>query len=145
MSTTAVGQCPQCHAVVNVHWSSCLVCHARLKASPSRETAGPTNAPPAQPQAAPTEKTAPIPPLAPGWLVSYRDRTGALRGGCDDRAHGTVRECRWEGHGWSIQLTDGQRLRLSAIRSVGKPDSVGQIVSAWTVKEHGLDGTGGGR
>lgn len=30
MSTTAVGQCPQCHAVVNVHWPSCLVCHALM-------------------------------------------------------------------------------------------------------------------
>ena len=28
MSTAAVGQCPQCHSVVNVHWPSCLVCHA---------------------------------------------------------------------------------------------------------------------
>ena len=36
MSTTAVGHCSQCDAVVNVRWPSCLVCHAALPAT-SRE------------------------------------------------------------------------------------------------------------
>ena len=85
----------------------------------------------------------PTPPLAPGWLVCYRDGRGILCGGCDDRQHGTVQECRWTGNGWTLWLTDGERLPLSAIRSVGKTDSVGQVVSAWMVREHGYDGTGG--
>ena len=88
-------------------------------------------------------EASPMPPLQPGWLVSYRDRRGVLCGGCDDRQHGTVQECRWTGNGWTLWLTDGERLPLSAIRSVGKTDSVGQVVSAWMVREHGYDGTGG--
>jgi hypothetical protein len=84
----------------------------------------------------------PTPPLHPGWLVAYRDRRGALCGGFDDRRHGTVQECRWEGNGWTVHLTDGQRLPLSIIRSVGQTDDAGQIVAAWTVQEHGADGNG---
>ena len=141
MSITAVGQCPQCHAVVNVHWSSCLVCHALLIAGPFHETEGRTSAPPAHSQATTTEVTAPTPPLQPGWLVAYRNRTGVLCGGCDGRQHGTVEVCQWDGNGWTVELTDGQRLRLSAIRSVGKTDSAGQVVSAWMVREHGYDGS----
>lgn len=41
MSTTAVGHCSQCEAVVNRHWPSCLVCHAPLIATPSRDEAFP--------------------------------------------------------------------------------------------------------
>ena len=32
MSTTAVGHCDQCAAVVNRHWLTCLVCNAPLPA-----------------------------------------------------------------------------------------------------------------
>lgn len=53
MSTTAVGHCDQCAAVVNRHWLTCLVCNAPLPA-PSREEAL-------------TEALSPIPPLHPGW------------------------------------------------------------------------------
>lgn len=84
----------------------------------------------------------PTPPLRPGWLVAYRDRRGTLCGGCDDRTHGTVQACRWDEKGWTVQLTDGQRLPLSIIRSVGRTESTGQIVAAWTVREHGYDGEG---
>ncbi len=142
MSTTAVGQCPQCLAVVNVHWPHCLVCHALLTARPVSETEGPASAPPVRPQAAPIEIAAPTPPLQPGWLVAYQNRAGVLCGGCDDRQHGTVQECRWTGNGWTVELTDGQRLPLSIIRSVGRTDDVGKIVAAWTVREHGFDGEG---
>lgn len=86
--------------------------------------------------------THPPPPLHPGWLVTYRDRRGVLCGGCVDRPHGTVQACRWEGNGWTVHLTDGQRLPLAMIRSVGQTDGAGQIVAAWTVRDHGLDGTG---
>ena len=88
------------------------------------------------------EPSTPLSPIQPGWLVCYRDRGGALCGGCDDRPHGTVQECRWDGRGWTVHLSNGQRLPLSIIRSVGRTDSMGQIVSAWTVKEHGYDGAG---
>lgn len=84
----------------------------------------------------------PTPPIAPGWLLTYRDQRGALCGGCDDRQRGTVEECRWEDKGWTVCLTDGQQLPLSIIRSVGKTDREGHIVAAWTVREHGFDGNG---
>ena len=90
-------------------------------------------------------EASPMPPLQPGWLVAYRNQGGTLCGGCDDRAHGTVHVCRWDGNGWTVELTDGQRLTLSAIRSVGKTDRAGQIVGAWTVREHGYDGEGPGQ
>jgi hypothetical protein len=31
---------------------------------------------------------------------------------------------------------------LSQVRSVGQTDEAGQIVAAWTVREHGYDGQG---
>ena len=86
--------------------------------------------------------TLPAPPLQPGWLVVYRDRRGVLSGGCDDRQHGTVAECRWEENRWMVHLTDEQRLPLSFIRSVGQTNKAGEIVAAWTVREHGFDGQG---
>lgn len=84
----------------------------------------------------------PLPPLPPGWLVAYRNRRGTLCGGCVDREHGTVQECRWEGNGWAVHLTDGQRVPLSLIRAVWQTDDAGQLVAAWTVREHGYDGDG---
>ena len=39
MSTTAVGHCSHCDAVVNRHWLTCLVCHAPLIATPLRDEA----------------------------------------------------------------------------------------------------------
>ena len=87
-------------------------------------------------------ETTPTLPLQPGWLVAYRDQLGGLCGGCDDRQHGTVQECRWTAGAWTVYLTDGQEMPLSIIRSVGQTDDAGQIVAAWTVKEHGYDGEG---
>ena len=81
-----------------------------------------------------------IAPLQADWLVVYRDQKGVLCGGCDDRAHGTVDRCVWEGRSWSVCLTDGQRLPITAIRGVGQTDPTGRLVAAWTVREHGLDG-----
>jgi hypothetical protein len=86
--------------------------------------------------------TQPIAPIKPGWLVVYRDRIGKLCGGFDDREHGTVRECRWNGAGWTVDLTDGQRMPLSMIRAIGQTDNKGRICAAWTVREHGFDGKG---
>lgn len=141
MSTTAVGHCSYCAAIVNRRWPSCLVCHAPLIAVTPCETGSPTSTAPTHPQAdAVTAVPSPMPPLQPGWLVCYRDRRGVLCGGCDDRQHGTVDECRWDGKEWTIHLTDGQRLPLFIIRSVGQTDCAGRIVAAWTVREHGYDG-----
>ena len=81
--------------------------------------------------------TLPDPPLQSGWLVAYLDRRGTLCGGCDDREHGTVHECRWGGKAWMVMLTDGQRLPLSAIRAVGHTEQDGRLVAAWTVRDHG--------
>jgi hypothetical protein len=81
-----------------------------------------------------------VPPLLPGWLVAYRDRPGVLCGGCDDRDHGTVQACRRDGTGWTVLLTDGQRLALSLVRSVGQTNEEGRLLAAWTVKDHGFDG-----
>lgn len=85
----------------------------------------------------------PTPPLLPGWLVAYRNRQGGLCGGCDDRQHGTVQECRWSGTAWTVHLTDGQQLLLVNIRSVGKTNGEGKLVAAWTVRECGYDGMKG--
>lgn len=90
----------------------------------------------------PIEHCGPTPPLKSGWLVVYRDRDYILCGGCDDRPHGTVHTCQWDGHMWMVILTDGRQLPLLAIRSVGLTDATGRVVSAWTVREHGYDGEG---
>ena len=84
----------------------------------------------------------PISPLQPGWLVAYRDREGRLCGGADDREHGTVQTCTWDGATWTVTLTDGQTLPLRAILSVGETDTEGRVVAAWTVRPHGYDGEG---
>jgi len=96
------------------------------------------SAPPQTPS--PQLATAPASPLQSGWLVVYRDQRGLLCGGCDDRQHGTVHECRWAGATWTVHLTDGQRLPLTSIRSVGKTDGEGRLVAAWSVRAHGYDG-----
>jgi hypothetical protein len=82
----------------------------------------------------------PLTPLQPGWLVVYRDRRGALCGGCDDRTHGTVDACMWQDSAWMVLLTDGQHLPIASIRSVGSTNAEGHLIAAWTVREHGYDG-----
>lgn len=62
--------------------------------------------------------------------------------GDDDRAHGTVRECRWDVAGWTVSLTDGQMIPLSRVRSVGAVDHKGRLYGAWEVKTPGYDGQG---
>jgi len=134
MSVSIVSRCVSCRAVINLTWKTCPICSASVDALPHTLPA-------------PTHDTQNIlvPPLQSGWLVAYRDRQGALRGGCDDRQHGTVEACQWDGNGWTLWLTDGQRMPLSMIRSVGQTDDTGQIVAAWTVREHGYDGEGSAR
>ncbi|BCA55312.1 hypothetical protein W02_24520 [Nitrospira sp. KM1] len=83
-----------------------------------------------------------VAPLRPGWLVAYRDRTGKLRGGFEERAAGTIQECRWEGNGWVVDLTNGESLPASIIQAVGRVNAEGRIIAAWSVRHHGLDGEG---
>jgi hypothetical protein len=136
MSAVAVGQCVQCGAVVNVHWAACLVCRTILPSVPG------AGAPPQHTPDNYRRMEEPVAPILPGWVLAYRDRQGVLRGGCDDRAHGTVQECRWDSTGWTVYLTDGQQVSLSLIQAVGKTDNTGRLIAAWTVKEHGYDGNG---
>ena len=135
MSLTAVSRCLQCHAVVNVHWTACLVCRAPLPAVQPDPLA-------VSVEATQREQPSRIPPLKPGWLVVYRDQIGKLRGGTDERDHGTVKECRWQGGGWVLVLTSGEHPSLSSIRAVGQTNAEGRLLAAWTVREHGLDGLG---
>ena len=97
MSLTAVSRCLQCHAVVNVHWTACLVCKALLPMVP----ADPPRCFRAGKDSQPSE-ACPHSAAKPGWLVVYRDQTGKLRGGADEREHGTVKECRWQRAGWVL-------------------------------------------
>lgn len=82
----------------------------------------------------------PTSPIQPGRLITYRGPDGRLRGGDLDRARGTVARSEYGSEGWTITLTDGQRVSLSAIRGVTRLSSDGQVVEAWTVRRHGFDG-----
>ena len=72
MSTTAVGQCPHCAAVINRHWTACLVCHATIS-----------------PTAEPSSKSlaAPLPTLDPGALISWGRGDGSRQEGFVDCLH----------------------------------------------------------
>lgn len=133
---TTLSRCAQCEAVVNIHWPACMVCRAILPQAPELST------PPVITPDATRQAGTPIAPLQPGWIVAYRDESGKLCGGCEDKGHGTVQECRWDTGRWSVWLTDGQRVPLYSIRSVGKTNLSGRICAAWTVREHAVDGNG---
>ena len=136
MPMTAVSQCAQCAAVININWAACLVCRAILPPVPDAT---------APPQLTPNNQRRTGEPQAPilsGWLVTYRDKTGKLCGGAEDRDHGTVQACRWEGGQWTLYLKDSQRLSLWQVVGVAKTEATGQVIAAWTVREHGSDGNG---
>jgi len=82
------------------------------------------------------------PPIEPGSLVVYRDSDGTLRGGCDERQHGTIWKAHWSDDGWSFTLTDGTVLVDKAVISVAEVGTDGRIVAAWAVRDYGIDGTG---
>ena len=79
-------------------------------------------------------------PLSSGWLIAYRDQAGRLRGGSDEREVGTVQVCEWTGSGWRVTLTNGEIMPLRRIVSVGQTDAAGQVIAAWSTREHGLNG-----
>lgn len=88
-------------------------------------------------------QASPDAPLQSGWRIAFRDGTGQLRGGFDEREHGTVASCEWDGVAWTVVLTDGQLVPLAAVLSVAQTDADGQTVAAWTVRRHGYNGQGG--
>jgi hypothetical protein len=83
----------------------------------------------------------PSSPLPRYCFVTYTDRQGRLCGGWDDRQKATVKECVWTARGWSVHLSDGQAIPLAAVRCVGQTDEQGALKAAWSVREHGPDGT----
>jgi hypothetical protein len=82
----------------------------------------------------------PAPPLQAGWLVTYTDSRGHLCGGWDDRQKATITLCLWTGQGWSVHLSNGQAISLTAVRCVGQMNEDGELKAAWSVRQHGYDG-----
>lgn len=126
------GFCPDCGGGfwIRETWESPYICGRCLPAPHVESVYVPGGSPPL------------TPPIETGWLVVYRDRTGKLCGGSDDRAHGTVADCKREEGQWVVALTNGQQLPLSSIRGVASTCPDGSIRAAWTVREHGYDGNG---
>lgn len=75
-------------------------------------------------------------PIQPGWLVTYLDRTGRLRGGADERSVGTVADC----DRGNVTLANAVQLPLHRITAVAQTDESGAVRAAWLVARHGLDG-----
>lgn len=159
MTMTAVSQCAQCGAVINIHWSSCLVCRAVISSDPvaSRprqiaaghyeqleesvvlnELGGTTRAATQDPLPI-DPSTSPLPPYC---FVTYIDTQGRLRGGWDERATCTVKQSHGVGANCQVELANGVRIPLRAVRAVGHLNAAGRLVGAWTVREHGYDGNG---
>lgn len=93
-----------------------------------------------EPPLANVEGDSPIAPIRPGWLVAYRDPQGRLRGGSDERDQGTVAKVTWVHGSWTVWLTNGQALSLSMVRSVGKTNAEGRVITAWTTRDCGYNG-----
>ncbi len=81
-------------------------------------------------------RVVPPPLIRPGWLVTYRDRDGRLRGGSDERAVGTVSSCDEN----FVTLTTSEQVPLGRIVGVTSTNDSGGIRAAWLVDRHGLDG-----
>jgi hypothetical protein len=134
----SVAKCSRCRAVINAHWKACLVCQSPIDAVPIQTLSDAVDI-----SITPTAKAEePCPPLLPGWLVAYRHRDGRLRGGCDEREAGTVTACHWDGTGWTVSLSNGDRFPLQRITAVSKTDAQGRVLAAWAVREHGFNGEG---
>ena len=107
------------------------------------EKVAPVSTPPIQAgEGSPLPVPPPIPPLQPGWRIVFMTHQWKLAGGHDDPDHGTVKACCWIAGAWTVQITDGQEIPLSRIRSVAAMDYKGRLMRAWTVREHGYDGEG---
>jgi hypothetical protein len=84
----------------------------------------------------------PSSPLPRYCFVTYTDRQGRLYGGWNDRQKASVTHCVWSERGWSVHLSDGQAIPLAAVRCVGQTNEQGDLIAAWSVREHGYDGQG---
>ena len=80
----------------------------------------------------PSDQPKEMPPILPGWVVSYRGASGLIEGG-------TVTAATPRGSGWTFRLSIGIELRDDQILSVGAVEN-GRWLGAWTVKAHGLEG-----
>jgi len=83
-------------------------------------------------------QAAPEAPPQPGWIVAYRDQHNRLH-------DGTVSRCEWDGRSGTVQLTNGQSIAIAQVTAVAKTNAAGQVVAAWDVRRHGLDGQRGPR
>lgn len=79
MSTTAIGHCSQCDAVVNIRWPRCLVCHAPLRA-PLCKTGSPTSV-------LTLTQAQGARPLAPGSRITWKGLDGKAHAGVVDFLH----------------------------------------------------------
>jgi hypothetical protein len=82
----------------------------------------------------------PASPLPHHCFVTYIDARGALCGGWDERGTSRVTQCHGTGGNCQVELSDGRRIPLRSIRAVGQTDAAGNLLAAWTVREHGYDG-----
>jgi anti-sigma factor RsiW len=80
----------------------------------------------------------PLPPIPPGWLITYSGPAGLLRGGSDGQ--GTVKSAVYSEEGWRFTVENGDVVALAAIKGVGQTDSSGKLVAAWLVNRFGYDG-----
>lgn len=82
----------------------------------------------------------PASPLPPYSYVTYTDHQGRLRGGWEERATCTVRQCHGVGASCRVELSNGDMISLQAVRAVGQLNAEGRFIRAWEVRRHGLDG-----
>jgi hypothetical protein len=74
------------------------------------------------------------PPVKAGWMIVYK------RSWRDTSLDGDVDRCEWNGHSWTVQLTNGTAIPLTWVRSVRKTDGAGKVLAAWDTQAHGYDG-----
>lgn len=145
MPMTAISTCAQCKAVINIHWTACLVCKATIS------TVSGVSAPHQHTPDLPEQiggSVAPDPPPSPLPLpcfVTFTDSQGRLRGGWEERATCMVKQCHGVGAHCQAELVNGDKIPLRAVRAVGQLNAEGRLIGAWSVRDHGYDGqkTGG--
>ena len=156
MTLTAVSRCSECKAVVNIHWTACLVCRTIISPVPEVDAHQHTPDLPERKKDSvslsesvsiagvvaqdPPRPDLPSFPLLPHCFVTYTDSQGRLRGGWDERATSTVKQCHRVGANCEVELAHGGRIPIRAVRGVGKLSAEGCLIGAWSVREHGYDG-----
>lgn len=97
--------------------------------------------------AIPAEKSSslgapPASPLPAYCFVAYTDSLGKLRGGWEERPASTVKQCHGVGAACQVELSNGNKIPLQAVRAVGQLNAEGRLIGAWSVRDHGYDGNG---